>query len=197
MKALLKTITASAAITALIPAAALAQVQGARGTTSTGEVQLSLSVEDLTAAGEVRITGLQNGFFGSIPKNSTGQLAHYNTDVCLWHTSPSFRLTVSRVSNPEKGLGLMIVSQNGDTIPITTKYGYGAFETYMTDGVTRSSLTALSSSDYSDTCVHRFTGAVAAGGRISYFVNNETGRLPVGTAPGTYLGTFRWTMAAE
>lgn len=104
---------------ALLAAAApaMAATDGVRGATSTATVQVSTTVEN-AIADTVRISGLQDLDFGTIAvEDPFADPVSRTAPVCLYHTSPSFTLTVTQVGG---GIGtpFQLIGPAGDAIPV-------------------------------------------------------------------------------
>ena len=195
-----KSIITGAIVGALMASPAMAQTQGTAGNTSTAQVEVSANIVDNSVSGKVRITGLENPTFGDINKSSTASHVFQNPYFCLWHATPTFRLTINRISNPEAGNGLKIISASGGSIDIHTKFSTNIsisnnFVT-VSDGVPMTGLVSTQASVYNnDICLS--SGQVGGSGYLQYYLNDDTGKLPANVAVGNYTAIFQFVMAAE
>ncbi len=172
----------------------LAQSQGSLGSTSTGSHDVSLTLTQPTAtSNQVRITGLSNVSMGSFPTNYVQDIVGRNYNVCFYHNSPTFKLTISRTSNPEKSKGFKLVSSTGNEIPLRFDLYTGAtsfsnaYTPSIIDGIAINGVTGNNSSE---TC--------SSGGKGYLFYSVGTdGKLPANTPAGNYSATFQITLAAE
>ncbi|MFN3228590.1 MAG: hypothetical protein ACK41P_01920 [Asticcacaulis sp.] len=173
------------------PTFCMAQSQGGLGSTSTGSQDISLTLTQSTS-NQVRITGLNNINFGTFPANYSQSLSGTDSLVCFYHNSPTFKLTVTRTSNPEKGKGFKLVSSAGSELPIhlSIQTGGQSFDSAsnISDDVVK---TGVTGNNGSETCSTGVTGSIV------YSIGSSSGKIPPNTPVGNYSATFQITLAAE
>ncbi|MFN3228591.1 MAG: hypothetical protein ACK41P_01925 [Asticcacaulis sp.] len=184
---------------------AMAQTQGTLGSTSTGSHDVTINLTQPSPANsQVRISGLDNVNLGTFPTNHTQAIGGITDFVCFYNNSPSFSMTVSRISNPEKPKGFKLVSNEGHEIPLYLKVRTEACFRFMcpptynskdsseglpviTDGV---SIARVRGNTASETCQDE-----RGPGSIFYSLASTT--IPANTPAGNYRATIQITLAAE
>lgn len=89
---------------------ALAAEQGTLGATSTGSITLSGTLEN--PPNGTRISGLTDISFGTISQAFNGNV--YTDQICIFHSSPTFRITLSQAGVPTPRL----LGPNGGSIQL-------------------------------------------------------------------------------
>ena len=172
---------------------ALAQTQGSLGTSSIGSNHVALTLTAANAPGnQVKLSGLTDVNLGTYATNYVQGIESYNTNVCFYHSSPTFSLTITRTTNLEKGSGIILVSTEGNTIPISISYDTGAIviSSGFQDGIAKNGLTGNNSGP---DCPSQ------AKGYFRYNLGSAANQVgvPSGSQAGVYSATFQYTMAAE
>lgn len=183
----MKKILIATALTAAVSSAAVAATQGTLGTTSSGTLNVSLTVAE-----QVRISNLTDivldsdatgNSTGTVYKASAGDMSG-SSELCVYYNN-SANVTLKIDSANDAG-GVFNVETGGETVAYQVNLdtaNNGTFDvTNLSEGSTHNITNAVTSAD--DNC----SGGTANTQAIQAVVTDTGGRL--GVANGTYTDTI-------
>lgn len=167
----------------LCAAPAMAAEDGAQGSSSTATMTISGTVLPPLQA-QVRISGIDDIELGALAQE-VGSFTVLDSNVCIFHTSPTFRLTVTQDEPPVIPGRFSLYNSIDAAFPLGLSLRLGEMPLSFTPGSTRTGLVA---NTQSQPCSIGPLAELA----VSYsFPPNSA--LPA----GTYQARLRFTVAAE